>query len=144
MATLLAAAGAHAWAMTAAEVVPCRSNMPQRIVTLTGLFRVHVACDHVLYEIPSAMLDRDMLLNTEFAALSVGTDRFAPGSIVDNRVVRWVRRGDRVNLEDVRYEMRAENMPNLQRGVEAAELRTVIKIFDAVAEAPDGAPIIDV
>jgi hypothetical protein len=131
-------------AITASEVAPCRPNVPQEIRTLKGLFTVHVVCDHVLYEIPPAMLDRDMLLNTEFAALSTGTERLAPGAVVDNRIVRWARRGNKVYLETVRYEMRAENMPNLQRGVEAASLRTVIKTFDAVAEGERGAPVIDV
>jgi Met-zincin/Domain of unknown function (DUF5117)/Domain of unknown function (DUF5118) len=130
--------------MKASEVAPCRPNMPQRMVSLPGMFMVHVVCDHVLFEIPIKMLDRDMLVNTEFAALSTGSDYVAPGSVVDSRVVRWVRRGNKVYLEDVRYEMWAPNMPNLQRGVEQASLRPVIRAFDAVAEGADGAPIIDV
>jgi hypothetical protein len=136
------AATAHA--MKASEVAPCRPNMPERMVSLPGLFTVHVVCDHVLFEIPLTMLDRDMLLNTEFAALSTGSDYVAPGSVVDSRVVRWVRRGNKVYLENVRYEMWAPNMANLQRGVEDASLRTVLRAFDAVAEGNDGTPIIDV
>jgi len=133
-----------AQAMKASEVAPCRPNMPERMVSLPGLFTVHVVCDHVLFEIPLAMLDRDMLVNTEFAALSTGSDYVAPGSVVDSRVVRWVRRGNKVYLENVRYEMWAPNMANLQRGVEDASLRTVLRAFDAVAEGNDGTPIIDV
>ncbi|HTS53927.1 MAG TPA: zinc-dependent metalloprotease [Burkholderiales bacterium] len=139
---LVCAATAHA--MKASEVAPCRPNMPERMVSLPGLFTLHVVCDHVLFEIPLTMLDRDMLLNTEFAALSTGSDYVAPGSVVDSRVVRWVRRGNKVYLENVRYEMWAPNMANLQRGVEDASLRTVLRAFDAVAEGNDGTPIIDV
>jgi hypothetical protein len=130
--------------MKASEVAPCRPNMPERMVSLKGMFTVHVVCDHVLWEIPLKMLGRDMLVNTEFAALSTGSDYVAPGSVVDSRVVRWVRRGNKVYLENVRYEMWAPNMANLQRGVEEASLRTVVRAFDAVAEGADGAPIIDV
>src|SRR5690349_4381936 len=130
--------------MKASEVAPCRPNMPERMTSLPGLFTVHVVCDHVLWEIPPKMLERDMLVNTEFAALSTGSDYVAPGSVIDSRVVRWVRRGNKVYLEDVRYEMWAPNMPSLQRGVEQASLRTVIRAFDAVAEGADGAPVIDV
>ena len=133
-----------AHAMKASDVAPCRPNMPQEVRTLPGLFTVHVACDHVLLEIPPEMLERDILLNTEFAALSTGTDYVAPGSVVDSRVVQWVRRGNKVYLETVRYEMWAPNMPNLQRGVEQASLHTVIKTFEAVAEGKDGGPIFDV
>ncbi|HTS53749.1 MAG TPA: DUF5118 domain-containing protein, partial [Burkholderiales bacterium] len=130
------AASAHA--MNASEVAPCRPNMPERMVSLPGMLTVHVVCDHVLFEIPLDMLDRDMLLNTEFAALSTGSDYVAPGSVVDSRVVRWVRRGNKVYLENVRYEMWAPNMPSLQRGVEDASLRTVVRAFDAVAEGNGG------
>ena len=35
-------------------------------------------------------------------------------------------------------------MSNLQRGVEAASLRPVIKAFEAIAEGENGAPVIDV
>jgi len=139
---LLGMSAAHA--MKASDVAPCRPNMPQEVRTLPGLFTVHVACDHVLFEIPPEMLERDILLNTEFAALSTGTDYVAPGSVVDSRVVQWVRRGNKVYLETVRYEMWAPNMPNLQRGVEQASLHTVIKTFEAVAEGRDGGPIFDV
>jgi len=144
VALLAAASSVPALAMNASQVAPCRPGLPQQMRTLKGLFTVHVVCDHVLYEIPPTMLDRDMLLNTEFAALSAGTEKLAPGAVVENRVVRWTRRGNKVYLEAVQYEIRAENMPSLQRGVEAATLRPVIKAFDAIAEGENGAPVIDV
>src|SRR5262249_37191942 len=128
-----------AQAMKASGVAPCRPNVPGRRGSCPGLVTWHV-----VFEIPLAMLERDMLLNTEFAALSTGSDYVAPGSVVDSRVVRWVRRGNKVYLENVRYEMWAPNMANLQRGVEDASLRTVIRAFDAVAEGNDGSPIVDV
>ena len=131
-------------AMTISEVMPCRPNMPKQVQTLEGLFRVHVVCDHVLFEIPPDKLDRDMLVNVEFAALSTGSDFVAPGSVAHNGVVRWVRRGNKVFLESVKYDMWAENAPSLQRGVEAASLGTVIKAFEAVGEGKDGAPIIEI
>jgi hypothetical protein len=135
---------APARAMTVSEVMPCRPNMAKEVQTLAGLFRVHVVCDHVLFEIPPDQLGRDMLLNVEFAALSTGTDYVAPGSVAASAVVRWVRRGNKVFLESVKYDMWAENAPSLQRGVEAASLGTVIKAFEAVGEGKDGAPIIEV
>jgi hypothetical protein len=140
----LAALAVPAGAMTVSEVMPCRPNMPKEVQTLPGLLRVHVVCDHVLFEIPPDKLDRDMLVNIEFAALSTGSDYVAPGSVASSKVVRWVRRGNKVFLEHVKYDMWAENAPSLQRGVEAASLRTVIKAFDAVGEGKDGAPIIEI
>jgi hypothetical protein len=130
--------------MNIGEVMPCRPNMPKEVQTLSGLFRVHVVCDHVLFEIPLDKLERDMLVNVEFAALSTGSDYVAPGSVAHNGVIRWVRRGNKVFLETVKYDMWAENAPSLQRGVEAASLGTVIKTFEAVGEGKDGAPIIEI
>ena len=133
-----------AFAMTSAMVASCPAGMDQKVATVTGMFKVHVICDHVMFEIPENMLNRDMLVNTEFAALSTGSDFVAPGSVVDNRVIRWVRRGNKLYLENVRYEMWAQNMSSLQRGVESASLRTVIKAFDIIMEGPANAPVIDI
>jgi hypothetical protein len=69
-----------AFAMTSAMVTSCPAGMDQKVETLSGMFKIHVICDHVMFEIPAAMLNRDMLVNTEFAALSTGSDFVAPGS----------------------------------------------------------------
>ena len=68
----------------------------------------------------------------------------APGSAVDNRVIRLTRLGNKVYLEDVRYEIWARKQSNLQRGVEAASLRTALRAFDIIREGKGGAPIIDI
>ncbi len=120
---LLALPALPALAINASDVAPCRPGMPQQLRTLKGLFTVHVVCDHVLYEIPLNMLDRDMLLNTEFAALSAGTEKLAPGAVVENRVVRWTRRGNKVYLEAVQLrDARREHVqpPARRRGRLAA------------------------
>lgn len=135
---------AQAEARSSAMVASCPAGEVPRGEVLTGMFTVRVVCDRVMIEIPVALLDRDMLCNTEFAALSAGSDFVAPGSAVGSKVVRWVRRGGRVYLEQVRYEMWAHNMPSLQRGVESASLRTVIRAFEIIEEGRDGAPVIEV
>ena len=125
-------------------VASCPAGMEQKVETLTGMFNVHVICDHVLFEIPKPMLNRDMLVNTEFAALSTGSDFVAPGSVVDNRVVRWVRRGNKIHLEDVRYEIWAPEhaQPAARRGIGVTAHR-----HPGVRHhhrGPDGAPVIDI
>jgi hypothetical protein len=128
----------------AAKVASCPPGRPPNIQTLQGMFTVHVVCDRVMFEIPPKMLSRDILANTEFAALSTGSDFVAPGSAVDNRVIRLTRLGNKVYLEDVRYEIWARQQSNLQRGAEAASLRTVLRAFDIIREGKGGAPIIDI
>jgi Met-zincin/Domain of unknown function (DUF5117)/Domain of unknown function (DUF5118) len=128
----------------AAKAASCAPGAQPNIQTLQGMFTVHVVCDRVMFEIPPAMLNRDILANTEFAALSSGSDFVAPGSAVDNRVIRLTRLGNKVYLEDVRYEIWARKTSNLQRGVEAASLRTALRAFDIIREGKGGAPIIDI
>ncbi len=133
-----------AFGVTAALLASCPQDVEKQDIVLSGLLIVHVVCDHALVEIPPAMLNRDLLVNTEFAALSTGSDYVAPGSVVENRVIHMVRRGNKIYLEDVRYEMWAQNIPNLQRGVDSAQLHTVLREFDILSEGKDGAPIIDI
>src|SRR5262244_428165 len=107
----------------AAKVASCPPGRQPNIQTLQGMFTVHVMCERVMFEIPPSMLNRDILANTEFAALSSGSDFVAPGSAVDNRVIRLNRLGNKVYMEEVRYELMAPKESNLQRGVESASLR---------------------
>lgn len=101
------------------ELAGCKPGSDDPIVTREGLFRVHLACDHLLLEIPDRMYNRDMLLNTEFAALSGSSIFIAPGTVVDNRVVRWVRRGNKVQLVGINYEIASARAPGIERSVEA-------------------------
>jgi hypothetical protein len=132
-----------AFAMHAGDVASCPSTMERKMETLSGLFRVHIVCDQVFFELPKAILGRDLLVTTEFAAVSVSTDQAAPGEVVYNGLVRFVRRGNRVFLERIQYDIWAFMAPNLQRGVEAAQLGTIIKAFEVKYEGDDGSVAIE-
>src|SRR5215831_11248646 len=131
-------------AARAATVQPCSPNKPHDLHTLPGFLTVHIECDHVLLEVPAAMLGRDMLLSTEFAALSTGSSEYAPGTSVANRVVRWLRRGSRMYLDTPRLDAWASNSPSLQEGIQEASLPTVLGVFDVVSEGATAAPIVDI
>jgi hypothetical protein len=141
---LVGSISATAFAQPASELVPCPSDAPGPTRTLRGVFTVHVTCDRVLFEIPPNLLGRDMLAYTEFAALSGPREEIAPGTEASSRLIRWVRRGSKVNLEIVRYERWARGAPELERGVRQLSLPTVVRMFDVVSESGAGAPIIDV
>src|ERR1700674_2954732 len=59
-------------AAQASDMAPCAPNEPQELRTLKGFLIAHVACNRVLLEIPVQMLDRSILVYTEFTALSTG------------------------------------------------------------------------
>jgi len=125
-------------------VQPCAPSKPHEVHTFPGFITVHIECDRVLLEIPTAMLGRDMLMATEFAALSTGSSEYAPGTSVSNRVVRWLRRGNRVYADVPRFDAWARNAPSLQEGIQEAALPTVLAALDVVREGDDGAAIVDV
>jgi len=132
------------WAGNLRDALPCLKLPGKEVQSQPGLFTVHLACDRVLLEIPPEMLGRDMLANTEFAAVSDRADELAPGSQATNALVRWVRRGDQVHFERVRYERWTRKRGSLERGIERVSLPIVIKVFPVLTEGAPGAPIIDV
>src|SRR5258706_6320647 len=80
------------------DLAGCKPGSDDPVVTEAGLFSAHLVCAHLLLEIPDSMYNRDMLLNTEVAALSGSSNSIAPGTVVDNRVIRWIRPGSTANL----------------------------------------------
>jgi len=130
-------------AVEVARLVSCVGPAQGRVETQDGMFRTHLTCDRILFEIPAVLLDQDLLLNTEFVALSTGADYTAPGALVDNRVVRFVRRRGKVHLVSLRFAISARDEPRLQQAVKAAQLPTVLMSFDILAEGSDADPIID-
>ena len=140
---LLLAAPSAAPAADIAQLASCPGPAQGQVETQEGMFRTHLVCDRVLLEIPPALLDRDLLLNTEFVALSTGRDYAAPGALVYNRVVRFLRTRSKVHLVSLRFEVSARDTPRLQQAVKAAQLPMVVMSFDILANGQDAAPIID-
>ena len=142
---LLWTCGGGVFAQNAFDAVSCNSHVARSAGTQTGLFTVHQRCGHVLYEIPPIMLDRVMLINTEFAALREREgDAQTSGRFADTRLVRWVRRGDQVHLELVQFDMRADGGPGPARAVGQISPGILIRAFDVLSGGADGAPVIDV
>jgi hypothetical protein len=135
---------AQAPAAQVSDMVPCAPNSSRQSTRLEGFLTVHVVCSNVQLEIPPAMLNRPILVYTEFSALSTGGSEHAPGSAIESRPVRWVRIGNKVALVTERYDSWAGDSPALQKGVEAISLPDVIDAFDVLREGAGGAPVIDI
>ena len=107
-----------------------------------GVFTVHRIDEDVYYEIPESELGREFLWVARIARTVVGQGY--GGERLDTRVVRWERRGDRVFLRNVSYEVVADNGLPIARAVEAANNDTILMAFDVEARGEDGAVVIDV
>ncbi len=107
-----------------------------------GVFTVHRVRETVYYEIPKTQLDKDFLWVSQIARTTLGAGY--GGQAAGNRVVRWVRRDNRVLLEGVSYEVVADEKQPISKAVQASENPSIIMAFNVEAIGKDDAPVIDV
>jgi hypothetical protein len=107
-----------------------------------GVLTVHQVNEKVYFEIPTALLDRDMLWSTEIAQVPAGFGY--GGTAAGNRVVRWTRRENKIYLRNVSYQIRAEGSGAIATAVDAASLQPIIMSFDVETEGKERASVIDV
>jgi hypothetical protein len=107
-----------------------------------GVFTVHRIGDRIFYEIPKAMLDKEFLWVSQIARTTLGVGW--GGQAAGNRVVRWERRGSRVFLRNVSYDVVADQSQPIARAVRAANNDTILMAFNIEAFGRDDAAVIDV
>lgn len=110
--------------------------------TRFGLFVTHKSGDTLYFEIPTAQLNRDMLLVGRFARTAADAGR--TGDEFTQRVLRWERQGNRILLRSVSYEITADSALPIYRAVTESNYPPVVAIFPIETIGADGAPVIDV
>ena len=106
-----------------------------------GLFTVHRIGDRVYYEIPANKLGREFLWVSQIARTTLGAGY--GGQAAGNRVVKWERRGDRILLRGVSYDVIADPASPIAKAVDAANNNPIVMAFNVEAER-DGNAIIEV
>lgn len=112
------------------------------VTTKDGLFKTHMMGSSLYFEIPAAQLGKDLLLITQLARTVPG-DGYG-GEPIDERVVRWERRGNRVLLRGVSYGMVADPSEPIAQAVENSNNAIILGSFNVAAYGPDSAAVIDV
>ena len=107
-----------------------------------GLFTVHRIGDRLYYEIPTTQLNEEFLWVTQIARTTIGVGQ--GGQAVGSRVVKWERRGNRVLLRGVSYDIVADRRQPISQAVEAANYDTILMAFNIEALGKSDAPVIDV
>ncbi len=107
-----------------------------------GIFTVHRIKEKVFYEIPARELGKDYLLVSQIARTTLGVGY--GGQAAGNRVLRWERRGNRVLLRSVSYEIVADPQLPISQAVRAANNDTIIQAFNIEAFGKEESPVIDV
>jgi Met-zincin/Domain of unknown function (DUF5117)/Domain of unknown function (DUF5118) len=111
-------------------------------VSKTGVFTVHRIKDRLYYEIPREQLGREFLWVSQIRSTTLGAGQ--GGQAAGNRVVRWERRGDRVFLRSVSYEITADSKTPIARAVHDANYDPIIMSFNIDALGKNDAPVIEV
>jgi len=106
-----------------------------------GIFTVHRIGDRVYYEIPKDKLGREFLWVSQIARTTLGAGY--GGQSAGNRVVKWERRGDRVLLRAVSYDVIADPAAPIAKAVDAANNNPIVMAFNVEAEK-EGNPVIEV
>ncbi len=119
-----------------------RSVVPATAQTDTGMFTVHRVGERLLFEIPDALLERDMLIMSRYARAQ---DGLADGgaNMAPNIVVRWERRGDRLVLRGVSHRTTADEGTPLELAVENSNFAPVLHALP-VATRGTASSVVDV
>lgn len=107
-----------------------------------GVFTVHTIKDKVYYEIPKSELNKEFLWVSQIARTTLGVGY--GGQAAGNRVIKWERRGNRVLLRNVSYDVVADPKLPVARAVQAANNDTIIMAFNVEAIGKDDSAVIDV
>ncbi|HEX2270845.1 MAG TPA: DUF5117 domain-containing protein, partial [Pyrinomonadaceae bacterium] len=107
-----------------------------------GVFKIHTIKDKIYYEIPKSELNKEFLWVSQIARTTLGAGY--GGQAAGNRVVKWERKGNRILLRNVVYDVIADPKLPVSRAVQAANNDTIIMAFNIEAIGKDDAAVIDV
>jgi hypothetical protein len=123
-----------------AQVVPPRAHSEHGGIT------VHHVDDRWLLEVPDSLIGRDFLLVSRIAGVPAGTGGFlSAGSSLAERVVRWERGSDRVQLRSISVDAVADDSLPISRSVRENNFAPILASFPIQAFAKDSnAYVVDV
>ena len=101
----------------------------------SGVFTVHEIKDKYYYEIPKTELDKEFLFVTQIARTTLGVGY--GGQFLSERVVRWERNGNKINLREVNYDVVADPKAPISLAVKAANNDAIIMTFPIAAFGKD-------
>lgn len=107
-----------------------------------GYFKVHRVDDKLYFEIPPANLGKELLWVTTFARTQPGYG-YGGSTEIQDRVVRFERRGDKVLLRASNFQLRASGDPGIEQSVSNSSVAAIMGAFDVRAYGPNEAPVIE-
>ena len=123
------------------EPKPYDKVITPEFATQSGMIKVHSLKSKVYFEIPKAELDKDLLLVVQIKKSP--SEASYPGQSVQDMVVRWELRENKLLLRSISYANIADPSEPIARAVEAMNTGTIMMAFPVEAFAADGSPVID-
>jgi hypothetical protein len=108
----------------------------------SGAFTVHQVGDKWYYEIPASMAGREFLVVSRIARTAAGLGY--GGSKNGTNVVRFTRRGDKVDLAQVSYATVADSSSPMSLAVQNSNVEPILQSFDVAAYGADSSIVIEV
>jgi hypothetical protein len=124
-----------------AEPKPYDKVITPEFTTQSGLVKVHTLKSKVFFEIPMTELGKDLLLVVQVKKSP--SEASYPGQPIQDMVVRWEVRENKVLLRSVSYANIADPNEPISKAVEAMNTGTIMMAFLVEAFAADGSPVID-
>ena len=124
------------------EIKPYDKVITKEAKSDEGIFIIHTVKEKVYYEIPKSELTKEFLWVSQIAKTTLGAGY--GGQAAGNRVVKWERKGNRVLLRNVSYDVVADPKLPVSRAVQAANNDTIIMAFNIEALGKDDSVVIDV
>lgn len=110
--------------------------------TKAGLFTVHQVKDKYFYEIPKSMVNKEFLWVSQISKTTLGQGN--GGDPLGNRVVRWEKVDNKINLRSINYRVTADPSTPTVKAVQNTNNDTIIMSFPIATYGKDEAPVIDV
>lgn len=104
-----------------------------------GLFKVHEVNEKYYYEIPFALLDKDMLLVSRISkiAAGLGGGYLNAGSKTNEQLIHWTRVRNSIHLRSVSYSSVASDSLPIYISVRDNNYQPIIAAFKIAAFSPD-------
>lgn len=136
---------AGAAATVVAHPRPYAEVITDKAKTQNGLFKVHQIDEKVFWEIPTAQLGQEILWVTTLSQTQAGYQD-GGGREVQDRVVRFEKRGDRILMRAVRYQARPDVEGSMKQSLKLDSVEPILMTFDVKAYnvKADKAPVLDV
>jgi hypothetical protein len=125
---------------TQPEIRPYDRVITKEAKSDEGVFTIHTIKEKIYYEIPKSEFGKEFLWVSQIAKTTLGVGY--GGQSAGNRVVKWERKGNRVLLRHMAYDVVADPKLPISRAVQAANNETIIMAFNIEAVSKDEAPVL--